>query len=223
MSCSDVDSPQVQSKKSTENICMPEDSIYELTCEHLEFIEATHKLKDKNTDHLLFAQALGLQTPYFSDYAFLYAKDSLVENKILIPLTDNRYYKVKELSHSHPYLTKEAVKLLEEIGDRFQKNLRLKNQKEYAFYVSSALRTDESQNNLCRRNSNATRSATSHLYGTTFDISYKEFFRNNDSLIISYKNIQDILTQTLKELRYEKCCLVLREYKQQCFHITVMQ
>ena len=106
---------------------------------------------------------------------------------------------------------------------RFNDNLKAKRQKEYAIYVTSALRTDESQCRLFRRNKNATRSTTSHLYGTTFDISYMDFFRNEDEQVIQYKNIQDILTQTMREMRSEKCCLVMREHKQQCFHITVIQ
>ena len=50
-----------------------------------------------------------------------------------------------------------------------------------------------------------------------------DFFRNEDEKIIQYKNIQDILTKTMREMRSEKCCLVMREHKQQCFHITVIQ
>jgi len=193
------------------------------TCEYFESIESTSKLRDKNTTHLLFAQHIGLDYGYKKDKAFLQAKDSLVKNGLLVPLHDCKYYKMKEMEHSFPFLTPEAVSLLEEIGMRFNDNLKAKGQKEYAIYVTSALRTDESQRRLFRRNKNATRSTTSHLYGTTFDISYMDFFRNEDEKIIQYKNIQDILTKTMREMRSEKCCLVMREHKQQCFHITVIQ
>lgn len=193
------------------------------TCEYFESIEPTTKLKDKNTTHLLFAQRIGLEYGYKKDKAFLEAKDSLVRNGLLVPIEDCQYYKVKEMEHSFPYLTPEAASLLEEIGIRFNDNLKANRQKEHAIFVTSALRTDESQRKLFRRNKNATRSTTSHLYGTTFDISYVEFFRNEDETITQYKTTKDILVQTMREMRTEKCCLVMHEYKQHCFHITVIQ
>lgn len=192
-------------------------------CEYFESIQPTQRLQDKNTEHLLFAQNIGLEYGYTTDASFKQAKDSLLQAGLLVPICDNQYYRIKDMEHSHPYLTHEAAELLEEIGIRFQENLKQKHQKEYAVYITSALRTDEGQRKLFRKNKNATHSTTSHLYGTTFDISYMEFFRNDDSKIIRYKNVHDILTKTLQEMRMEKCCLVLREVKQQCFHITVIQ
>lgn len=193
------------------------------SCEYLESIEPTNKLRDRNTTHLLFAQHIGLNYGYKKDKAFLQAKDSLVKNGLLVPIQDCEYYRIKEMEHSFPYLTPEAASLLEEIGMRFNDNLKAKKKKSHAIFITSALRTDESQRRLFRRNKNATRSTTSHLYGTTFDISYLEFFRNEDESITQYKSIQDILTQTMREMRNEKCCLVMREAKQRCFHITVIQ
>ncbi|MCK9156088.1 MAG: DUF5715 family protein [Paludibacteraceae bacterium] len=194
-----------------------------IACEYFESIPATKKLQDKNTEHLLFAQNIGLKYGYMTDNAFFKERDSLLGSGSLLQISDNKYYKIKDMEHSFPYLTREAADLLEEIGMRFQYNLEKKHQKEYAVYVTSALRTYESQRKLFRRNKNATQSTTSHLFGTTFDISYMEFYRNTDDKIIRYKNIQDILTKTLQEMRLEKCCLVLKESKQQCFHITIIQ
>ncbi len=194
-----------------------------IECEYFESIQPTRRLQDKNTEHLLFAQNIGSEYGYSTDAAFKKSKDSLLQAGLLVPVSDNQYYHIKDMEHSHPYLTQEAAELLEEIGIRFQENLKQKHQKEYAVYITSALRTDEGQRKLFRKNKNATHSTTSHLYGTTFDISYMEFFRNDDSKTIRYKNIQDILTKTLQEMRMEKCCLVLKEVKQMCFHITVIQ
>lgn len=193
------------------------------TCEYFESIEPTSKLRDKNTTHLLFAQRIGLDYGYKNDKAFFQAKDSLLKNGHLVSIEDCKYYKVKEMEHSFPYLTPEAASLLEEVGIRFNDKLKEKNQMEYAFFITSALRTDESQRRLFRRNKNATRSTTSHLYGTTFDLSYVEFHRNEDDTTLCYKNIQDIFIQTIREMRTEKCCLVMKEVKQKCFHITVIQ
>lgn len=200
-----------------------EDTFPTLEGEYLETIKATHFLRDCNADHLLFAQNQGLEYPFFSDEEFLYAKDSLLKNKKLVKLEDNKYFKVKDMTHSHPYLTPEAVNLLYEIGERFHANLKKRRQREYAFYINSALRTDESQRNLHKRNKNATRKTSSHIYGTTFDISRLEFHRNCDSTDVQYLVIRRILEQTVREIRKEKCCLVMKENKQLCLHITVIQ
>ena len=76
---------------------------------------------------------------------------------------------------------------------------------------------------LAERNKNATRKTSSHIYGTTFDISRLEFHRNCDSTDVQYLVIRRILEQTVREIRKEKCCLVMKENKQLCLHITVIQ
>lgn len=200
-----------------------EKEITAVSCEYLESIEPTVKLRDRNTVHLLFAQHIGLDYGYKRDKAFLRAKDSLVKNGLLVPIRDGQYYRVKEMEHSFPYLTPEAASLLEEIGMRFRDNLEAKRRKPHAIFITSALRTDESQRRLFRRNKNATRSTTSHLYGTTFDISYLEFYRCEDGVVSQQRYLQDVLTKTMREMRAEKCCLVMREVKQRCFHVTVIQ
>ena len=87
---------------------------------------------------------------------------------------DGKTYKLKALTHSYPYMVPAAVELLGELGDRFEAKLGELGIQPYYMMISSVLRTKESQNGLGRRNRNAT-TVSAHIYGTTFDISYKEF------------------------------------------------
>jgi hypothetical protein len=90
--------------------------------------------------------------------------------------------------------------------------------------ITSMLRTEQSQKSLRRRNFNATKSTTSHLYGTTFDISAQRFVRYDflgNKSETSRGIYQKLLEEAVKELRNEGRCVVMREYKQACLHITV--
>ena len=107
--------------------------------------------------------------------------------------------------------------------EEFQQKLKEKKQPAYSLYLTSALRTEESQKRLRKGNKNATRDTTSHLYGASFDISYWEFLRNSNRRAYSYKHIQNILTKTVSEMRNENKFLVIKENGQFCFHITVVQ
>ena len=40
-------------------------------CEHFEYVKPSKHLKDKNSDHLIFAQTLGLEVPFFTNSSFL--------------------------------------------------------------------------------------------------------------------------------------------------------
>lgn len=127
------------------------------------------------------------------------------------------------MKHSYPYLTPEAVHLLEEISTRFNEKLKQKNMPEYSLQLTSCLRTMESQSGLRRKNRNATRDTSSHVFGASFDISYWEFYRNSDGRVYQYKVLQNVLSKTIKEIRNEKKCLVIKETGQFCFHCTVLR
>lgn len=184
-------------------------------------IEPSTFLNDKNDIHLLQAQKSGLKKPFETDSAFNSQIHDLLRKAILVEVTDNRFYKLKNLSHSQPYLIPEAVDMLNDIGFRFQKLLKEKKYHSYRFLITSLLRTEKAQNQLTHRNSNAT-IHSSHLYGTTVDISYKNFYdMQTDSIESSYEAVQT-LTSVLREMRKECKFLVVRERKQSCFHITVV-
>ena len=178
-------------------------------------------LNDKNDLHLIHALKNGIAKPIASNHEFDSTILILKNKSILIELKDNNLYHLKSLNHSHPYLVPEAVDMVNEIAVRFQERLKEKKLPQFCFFLTSLLRTVETQSKLSKRNRNAT-IHTAHYYGTTVDISYKHFYRlDNDSIEPSWEAIQE-LTKTLVEMREQCKILAKRERKQSCFHITVV-
>jgi len=194
-------------------------------CDHVRFanepIVPSNKLKDPNELQLIHAQKNGLKKPFTTDEEFISSLDSLKRNSILVEVTENRFYQLKSLTHSQPYLIPEAVDLLNEIGYRFQEKLKEKKYNNYRFRITSLLRTEEAQKILHHHNGNAIDRST-HVYGTTVDISYKNFYNTKtDTIESSYEAVQT-LTKVLLEMRQECKLLAVREHHQSCFHITVV-
>jgi hypothetical protein len=180
--------------------------------------------RDYNGVHLMYARRNGI-SPFNSTSDFHEGINKLVREDKLVRISSNKYYVVKRLSHSHPYLTPEAAQLLEDIGKRFRKKLDENRMGNYAYHITSLLRTKESQKNLSRSNVNAA-SNTSHLYGTTFDIAYRSLAKRPFPLIrvevYDAKAIK-LLSEVIGELRRERRCVVVTERIEKCFHITVIQ
>ena len=194
-------------------------------CDHVKYANApitpSKKLNDLNELHLLHAEKNGLKQPFSTNEEFDRKIDELIKNNILVEVKENRFYRLKSLTHSRPYLIPEAVDMLNEIGYRFQVRLKEKKYNNYCFRLTSLLRTEETQNNLSKRNHNAT-GHSAHLYGTTVDISYKNFYNpKTDSIESTYEGVQT-LTKVLSEMREECRIVAVRERKQSCFHITVV-
>lgn len=185
-------------------------------------ISPSNLLNDKNDIQLLHAQTNGLKRPYYSNAEFEADSAKLHKDFILIPISNCTFYHLKELTHSHPYVVPEMADLLNEIGYIFKSKLKEKNQDEFRFLITSALRTAESQENLSKRNRNAS-TQSAHLFGTTVDISYKEFFNVKKDTIESSAEAIAAMTETLQELREQCKVLVVRERHQACFHMTVVK
>jgi len=181
------------------------------------------KLNDNNTLHLEAAQRMGIE-PFQTNAAFEGNIQSFLVRGELEELQDGATYKLKALTHSYPYMVPQAVVLLNEIGDRFEAKLKELGIDPYYMMISSVLRTNESQNGLGKRNSNAT-SISAHIYGTTFDISYKEFLPLHGKQAQEGFCRHDMLRHAVAEVLTEMCkegrCRVVREKRQACFHITV--
>lgn len=181
------------------------------------------KYSDLNKTHLKYAQSNGIKG-FKSDKDFRESINDYVKEGDLVKIETSDYYILDKLSHSHPYLTPKAADLLEDIGKRFQMKLDEKNIKKRYFEITSLLRTGESQRRLGRSNTNAS-SNSSHLYGTTFDITYARVFRkpklSKDYEIADGPAIK-LLSEAIGELRKEKRCVVVTERNERCFHITVM-
>lgn len=202
-----------------------EDKISYAECDHTKYatapINVSKTLNDINDLHLLHARANGLQAPFATNEDFESAKDSLLNLNILQKLENNDIYKIKRLRHSHPYLIPVAVEMVHEIANRFHKKLEDNEMTKYKFFLTSLLRTEETQRRLSRTNINAT-NHTAHYYATTIDISYKDFFDSQTGETVQNAKLVSLLTEVLVQMRKECKILAVRERKQACFHITVV-
>lgn len=207
-------------------------SFYKLgQCPDCKVISTRHwkvgRLKDKLDLHLESAKRMGIK-PFATNAAMEEELPGLLRRRKLKALEEKAdTYRLKNLTHSQPYLVPEAVELLEEIGERFHDKLKELNLPPYYLMVSSVLRTDESQQGLSKRNINATQNESSHIYGTSFDISYKEFLPKHEKPapegFCRHDMMRHPLAEVLTEMSEEGSCLVIREVKQACFHITVLE
>jgi hypothetical protein len=178
--------------------------------------------KDLNLIHLKHAKQNGIK-PFDDNTQLKKEVPALLKSGKLVKITDNKYYRICPLTHSHPYLTPSAKKFLDDLGERFSEKLAEKDLPEYYFQISSLLRTDESQKSLRKSNGNAT-SNSSHRYGTTFDIPYATVVK--PTLLWNEAEVTDgraakLLSEAIGELRKEGRCVVVTERKERCFHITV--
>ena len=180
--------------------------------------------KDLNPVHLKYAKQNGIPAFKTND-EFSTKIQNLVKQEKLVKISDNQFYRVCLLTYSHPYLTPEAKKFLNDLGKRFREKLEEKKMPAYYFQISSLIRTRENQKNLSRGNENAS-SNSSHLYGTTFDIPYftvvKKTFLWKEAEV-SDGNASKLLSESIGELRKEGRCVVVTEKNERCFHITVTQ
>lgn len=181
------------------------------------------KLNDGNNTHLEAARKMG-RTPFNTNAEFELKKDLLVKSGAMVELVDAQTYHIKKLSHSYPFLVPSAVKLLNEIGMRFEAKLDSIGIAPHVMQISSVLRTGESQNGLGSRNYNAV-TMSAHLFGSTFDITYKEFLQQNGKPakegFCRHDMMRHVLAEVLSEMRAEGRCKVVIERKQACFHVTV--
>ncbi|MBQ4377229.1 MAG: hypothetical protein II793_06010 [Bacteroidales bacterium] len=147
--------------------------------------------------------------------------DGIENNEQLVRIGNNSLYVVDTLWHSMPYLVPAAAVLLNYIGERFYEIMQERNHDGHTYrpIVTSVLRTTSDVQRLRRNNRNATENSC-HCYGTTFDITYSRFLRDDGEEIQEYW-LRDILAIALYELRYEGLCYVRYEVHQPCFHITV--
>ena len=172
--------------------------------------------KDMNEAHLSVAKACGLSEVPEN-------RAEVVNNKKLVQIRDNDLYDIYTLRYSCPYLTRGAASELDAIARAFRDSLRSKDLLEYRLVVTSVLRTKEDVKNL-RRSGNANASANSaHCYGTTFDITYTRYERDNDEQQEAFMQpfeLTKVLSEVLLDRKKAGKCLVKYERVEHCFHIT---
>ena len=174
--------------------------------------------------------------------------DRLAADGRLVPLADSRYYVVRTLEHSAPFVTPDVKRLLDRIGERFQEGLAERGLPPYRFVISSALRTPALQEDLRQTNPNAAMAASSHEYGVSVDIVDWRYVYAPDSTEAlalppgtahpeAYRALLDeayaaygyrywdhlfgLMTRLLTDLQARGDVVVLLESEQPVFHTTV--
>ena len=170
---------------------------------------------DSNRVQLEAARAIGIRP-------IEKPEDAWTLSRPLVPVRSCRQYYVDELRHSYPYLVPEAARLLADIGQAFNDSLQARGGGAYRLKVTSLLRTPATVGRLRRVNRNASGEST-HVYGTTFDISYSRFICDDDSLPRTFEDLKNLLGEVLLDLKNSGRCYVKMERRQACFHITTRQ
>jgi hypothetical protein len=180
-----------------------------------EYESRTQKLNDRYLDYIWnsayqkFGEILTKKEeirPYFLEKKLEYVDSS-------------DFYVVDTLFHSYSFLTTDAKILLEDIGKSFKEKLKNTNLEGTRIRVTSLLRTQKSVRKLMRRNRNSVK-VSSHLHGTTFDLSYYEYAGLRDLNWSEKEYLREILAETLAELRNKDRCFVTFELRQACFHVV---
>lgn len=181
---------------------------------HTRRIPYSTEFADLNEVHLQTARKVGLSR-------IPGTRDDVAKSK-LKKIVDNDYYIIDKLQYSAPYLTARSAAELNAISKSFNDSLRSKQFPEYKLVVSSVLRTKEDITRL-RRSGNPNASDNSaHCYGTTFDITYTKYFREEETdEFMQPFELTKVLGEVLRDRRNAGKILVKYEKKEHCFHITV--
>lgn len=137
----------------------------------------------------------------------------------LVPVVSCADFFVDSLRHSYPYLVPEAARLLHDIGVAFNDSLAARGGGSYRLKVTSLLRTPATVRRLRRVNRNAS-GESSHVYGTTFDISYSRFICDSVTVARTFEDLKNLLGEVLLDFKNDGRCYVKMERRQACFHIT---
>ena len=172
---------------------------------------------DLNDAHLSAAKRIGV-----SPLQNRAAAEKL--GKKVVEIKSGDLYQVDSLTHSIPFLVPKASALLDSIGANFLDSLESKGLNPNQVIVTSVLRTHDDVKRLGKRNVNASKNSA-HIYGTTFDITYKRFHKVEDPDGRPMQGVREdtlkmVLSEVLRDLKKKEKCYVKYELKQACFHIT---
>lgn len=172
---------------------------------------------DLNDTHMAAAKKIGIKP----------LKDREAAERLggkVMEIKDGDLYQVDSLTHSIPFLVPKASALLDSIGANFLDSLANKGLNPNQVIVTSVLRTQDDVKKLRRVNGNASANSV-HMFGTTFDISYKRFFKVEDPdgrpmQDVRADTLKLVLSEVLRDLKKKDMCYIKYELKQGCFHIT---
>lgn len=137
----------------------------------------------------------------------------------LVLIEPNEYYVMDTMYYSYPFLTPRTKLLIDTIGERFHRKLENTTVMCAKFTLTSMLRTTSSIKRLRKRNKNSIKNSA-HLHGTTFDISYSQFYGDRVYSRAEIRYLADVLAETIYELRKENRCWAKHEIWQTCFHVV---
>lgn len=168
---------------------------------------------DSNYVHYAAAEAIGIEPVGTLAQAYR-------TRRPIVKVESGEHYTVDRLTHSMPYLVPEAALLLEDIGKAFCDSVEaFGGDRRHRIIVTSLLRTPHSVKRLRRVNRNAVDSST-HVFGTTFDISWYNFDYPDSTNMINQEVLKETLAKVLLAQRNQGRCYVKYERKSPCFHIT---
>ena len=180
-------------------------------------ISYKRRFGDLNDTHMAAAKKIGIKP----------LKDREAAEKLgskVMEIKNGDFYQVDSLTHSIPFLVPRASALLDSIGANFLDSLENKGLNPNQVIVTSVLRTQDDVKKLRRVNGNASANSV-HMFGTTFDISYKRFFKVEDPdgrpmQDVRADTLKLVLSEVLRDFKKKDMCYVKYELKQGCFHIT---
>lgn len=169
---------------------------------------------DLNAAHVDMARKVGLSSVPGT-------REELSGMKGLVRISDCEHYVVDDLTYSMPYLTNGAAEELGAIAKAFCDSLKSKKLLDYKLVVSSLLRTEEDVARLKRSGNPNASDNSAHCYGTTFDITYTRYYRDEETNeFMQPYELTKVLGEVLRERKKAGKCLVKYEKKEHCFHIT---
>jgi len=179
-------------------------------------IEHQYELNDRVRTYLAESYVKGLRVP------MRHKKDLVrcVYNGKLKLVESNEYFMVDTMVYSFPFVTPHTHDFLLEMGERFHQKLRNTPFTCTKLNLTSMMRTLQSIQGLRKRNRNAV-SLSSHLHGTTFDVSYRNFYSSKMLSTADVSYLGDQLVKTIWEMRNEGKCYATYEYRQTCVHVVV--
>lgn len=167
---------------------------------------------DMKAKHLNAAMSLGFPGAPLNDGEGIEKVDGLERVKSCTN------FKVNRMSHGLPYLTHSAKEELVQIARDFRDSCRARKISPARLIVTSLLRSQKDVQELRRINSNAVENS-SHLYGTSFDLSWANY-QCADRRVDGDEYLK-LLSSVLRRHRDEGLVFIRYETNQRCFHITV--
>lgn len=193
--------------------------------------EVAELRQDRNAEQVAAAQRLGLRVSGDAETR------RLVREGRLVALGDSTaFWVLRGMDHSTPYVTPDTRANLEALGRRFHARLDRLGLPRYRMKVTSALRTDQTQAELRRINSYASRTRSAHEFGTTVDVSHERFAvpapgasagwaMEAEMLEAAGKEharvLQAELGRALAEMRAQGSVHVMMENRQPVYHFTL--